>query len=138
MIDTSALVAVLDQEPEAERIVRSLASAQGGPVPNGSTPRMKSSGTNFDGHRVLSLYTNAVDRERGIARSRPHAVASKHLPAKGHTDIGPGERWLRTRHDVCTSSVVSASSQAGGTIPNCRLRRVRSRRELCGRQAFAA
>src|SRR5207247_8591016 len=34
--DLSALVAVLDQEPEAERIVRTLASAPHGPVPNGS------------------------------------------------------------------------------------------------------
>jgi ribonuclease VapC len=32
IIDTSALVAVLDQEPEAERIVRTLASAKAATV----------------------------------------------------------------------------------------------------------
>ena len=36
----------------------------------------------------FSLYANTVDRERGIARSRPHAMASKHLTAESHTVKG--------------------------------------------------
>jgi hypothetical protein len=37
--------------------------------------------------KVLSLYAYTVDRERGIARSHPHAMSGE-LAAESETDVG--------------------------------------------------